>query len=173
MGKSNIDPPTSVYFAHGRDSGPWGHKITALARRARRRGLNVETPDFRFSNDADARVRHLLSLDPPTGEALVLVGSSMGGYVVTAASGTLHPRGLFLIAPALGMPGRPADPSPRAGLVEVVHGWSDAVISVEHSWRFARQHHARLHVLDGEHTLNAQLPLIERLFEAFLDELRL
>lgn len=164
---------TSVYFAHGKDSGPWGYKITALAERARRRGLTVESPDFRFSGDADERVRYLLSLDPPAGDALVLVGSSMGGYVATVASRTLNPKGLFLIAPALLMPGYPPDTPPRAGLVEVVHGWSDAVIPVEHSWRFARQHHARLHVLDGDHTLNAHLPLLERLFETFLDELQL
>ncbi|MCO6439658.1 MAG: alpha/beta hydrolase [Nitrococcus mobilis] len=164
---------TSVYFAHGKESGPWGYKVTALAERARRRGLAVESPDFRFTYNADERVRYLLSLNPPMGNTLVLVGSSMGGYVTTVASRTLNPLGLFLIAPALLMPGYQVDTPPRANLVEIVHGWADDVIPIEHSWRFAQQHRARLHVLDGDHTLNAHLPLLERLFETFLDELQL
>ncbi|EAR22408.1 alpha/beta fold hydrolase [Nitrococcus mobilis] len=164
---------TSVYFAHGKESGPWGYKITALAELARRRGLAVESPDFRFTYDADERVRYLLSLNPPRGNALVLVGSSMGGYVTSVASRTLNPRGLFLIAPALLMPGYQVDTPPCASLVEIVHGWADEVIPVEHSWRFAQQHRVRLHVLDGNHTLNVHLPRLERLFENFLDELQL
>lgn len=163
----------TVYFAHGKESGPRGYKITALAKVARRRGLAVVSPDYRFTQDAGERVRYLLSLDPPQGSALVLVGSSMGGYVAAAASHTLNPMGLFLIAPALFMLGYPPDTPPRADLVEVVHGWADAVIPVEQSWRFTQKHQARLHVLDGDHTLNAQLPRLERLFEGFLSDLHL
>ncbi|MDN5869498.1 MAG: alpha/beta hydrolase [Nitrococcus sp.] len=162
----------TVYFAHGKESGPWGYKITTLAEVARRRGFPVESPDFRFTYDPNERVRHLLSLEPPRGRALVLVGSSMGGYVATAASYTLNPAGLFLIAPALLMPGYQLDTPPRADLVEVIHGWADEIIPVEHSWRYTQMHRCRLHVLDGDHTLNAWLPLIERLFDAFLGELQ-
>lgn len=162
----------TVYFAHGKESGPWGYKVTALAEMARRRGLAVASPDYRFTIDADERVRYLLSLDPPQGKALVLVGSSMGGYVAATASHTLNPVGLFLIAPALFMLGYPPEAPPRAELAEVVHGWADDVIPVEHSWRFTQQHRLRLHVLDGDHTLNAQLPTLERLFEHFLGALR-
>lgn len=164
---------TTVYFAHGRESGPWGYKITALAEVARRRGFAVESPDYRFTYDGDERARYLLSLNPPRGKALVLVGSSLGGYVATAASRKLNPVGLFLIAPALFMLGYRLDTPPQSELVEVVHGWADAVIPVEQSWRFAQQQRARLHILDSNHTLNAQLPLLEQLFGIFLDELPL
>ena len=37
--------------------------------------------------------------------SLVLVGSSLGGHVVTAASRLLQARGLFLLAPAFYVPG--------------------------------------------------------------------
>lgn len=164
---------TTIYFAHGKESGPWGHKITALAAIARRRGLAVESPDYRFTYDADERVRHLLSLRPPRGRELVLVGSSMGGYVATLASRKLRPAGLFLIAPALYMPGYEREIPPEAGRVAVVHGWNDKVIPVEHSWRFARTYRARLHLLESGHTLNDQLPLLETLFEFFLSDLQL
>lgn len=164
---------TTIYFAHGKESGPWGHKITALAAIAHRRGLAVESPDYRFTYDADERVRHLLSLQPPRGRELVLVGSSMGGYVATLASRELRPAGLFLIAPALYMPGYEQEIPPAAERVEVVHGWNDKVIPVEHSYRFAQTYRARLHLLDSGHTLNDQLPLLETLFKFFLSDLQL
>jgi len=38
-----------VYFAHGKESGPWGIKITALAQVARELGLAVGVPTTRDS----------------------------------------------------------------------------------------------------------------------------
>lgn len=159
-----------VYFAHGKESGPWGRKIQALAAVARDCGFAVESPDYTFTHDPDARVRHLLSL-APRAECLVLVGSSMGGYVSAVASRTLSPAGLFLLAPAVYMPGYDADPAIRAGLVEVVHGWNDDVIPVDNAIHLARHYRARLHLLDSEHTLNDQIPYLELLFRQFLGEI--
>lgn len=158
-----------LFFAHGKESGPWGRKIQALAVVARDCGFEVESPDYQFSHDPDARVRHLLSLQPRA-DCLVLVGSSMGGYVSTIASQTLAPAGLFLMAPAVYMPGYDADPAPRAGLIEIVHGWDDDIIPVDHAIRLAREQRARLHLLDSGHTLNDRIPVLEALFRHFLDE---
>lgn len=159
-----------VVFAHGKESGPWGFKITALAEIARQRGYAVDSPDYSFTFDPDERVRHLLELRP-TARQLVLVGSSMGGYVSAFASRVLAPQGLFLIAPAFYMPGYDAEPEPRAGHIAVVHGWRDDIIPVAHALRFAERHRAALHVLDSDHTLNAHVPSLERLFGLFLDQL--
>ena len=159
----------TVYFAHGRDSGPWGRKIQVLAELARERGFAVESPDYRFSKDPQARIDHLLSLDPPAGRELILVGSSMGGYVSAVASRELKPRGLFLMAPAVYMPGYEPDPQPVAGRMAVVHGWNDEVIPVEHAVRFARAHRAELHLLDDDHSLVGRLDCIAALFGEFLD----
>lgn len=158
-----------LYFAHGKESGPWGRKIQALSVVAEDCGFKVESPDYRFSHDPDARVQHLLEL-APRADCLVLAGSSMGGYVSTIASQTLMPDGLFLLAPAVYMPGYDADPSPRAGLIEIVHGWDDDVIPVDHAIRLAREQRARLHLLDSAHTLNDRIPVLETLFRHFLDE---
>lgn len=160
------------YFAHGKESGPWGRKIQALAALARAHGFAVESPDYSHTMDPDARVEQLLALHPQA-ERLVLVGSSMGGYVSAVAARELKPDGLFLLAPAVYMPGYEAEPEPQAGQIEIVHGWDDAVIPPDHVIRFARRHRARLHLLAGEHTLVAQLPLIERLFGLFLAEIEL
>ncbi|MCP1673245.1 pimeloyl-ACP methyl ester carboxylesterase [Natronocella acetinitrilica] len=161
----------TIYFAHGKESGPWGRKITALAAVARDRGWQVESPDYQFSHDPDERVAHLLSLDPGGSGPLVLVGSSMGGYVSAVASASLKPAGLWLMAPAFGIPGYEADTTPHAGLVEVIHGWGDELIPYHKAIAWSHRHGARLTLLPDGHTLNQQIPALERLFNGFLQEL--
>jgi hypothetical protein len=160
-----------VCFAHGKESGPWGRKITHLAEVAQRRGWRVESPDYRFTRDPDERVAHLESLGfAGNGQhaPLVLAGSSMGGYVSAVVSNRWRPAGLFLMAPALYMPGYEADVAPRAGRVAVVHGWRDDVIPVDKTLEFARRYRADCHLIDSGHTLNDHLPLLGVLFERFL-----
>ena len=163
----------SVYFAHGMESGPWGTKIQALAKIAEGHGLTVHSPDYTHSKDPQVRLKDLLVMGlPPAGE-LVLVGSSLGGWVSAAAATELKPRGLFLMAPALNIPGVNNGEAPGAGAghTEVVHCWHDDVVPVEQSLDFARQHSATLHVLNAGHTLREVLPEVEVLFDAFLKKL--
>ncbi len=100
---------------------------------------------------------------------LVLVGSSMGGYVAVASASLLHARGVFLMAPALYMPGLP---ELRQGVLDcpatVVHGWRDDVVPFEHSVRFAQAYRAALHLLESDHNLHNQIRVIQYLFEYFL-----
>ena len=72
-----------VYFAHGKESGPWGSKIRHLASIAEANGYEVVSPDYSALPDPEARVKHLLELlsQEPETSTIVLVGSSMGGYV--------------------------------------------------------------------------------------------
>ena len=96
-----------VCFSHGKESGPWGTKIAAMADLARDRGLAVESIDYRGMDDPLARVEKLVGHCAPLDRPLVLVGSSMGGHVAAAASARLPGvEGLFLLAPAFFMPGR-------------------------------------------------------------------
>ncbi|QIT56932.1 alpha/beta hydrolase [Aquisalimonas sp. 2447] len=162
---------TTVCFAHGKESGPWGRKITALAEVARARGLNVMSPDYGFTMDPDERVTHLLQQPLPDGQDLVLVGSSMGGYVSAVASGSLKPRGLFLLAPAVDIPGYAGDTRPVAGLTEAVHGWHDDIIPPDIVVSWAKRHRARLHLVDSEHTLTDHVSWLCTTFEAFLEEI--
>ena len=158
-----------VVFSHGQESGPWGTKISAMSEVAKSEGWNVDSVDYRGVNDARDRVTRLLSFCRDLRGDLVLVGSSMGGYVATSASALLHARGLFLMAPAFYMPGmeqltaKPA-PCPKT----IVHGWSDDVVPVENSMKFAREHSATLHILDSDHRLHSELSLVNYLFEYFL-----
>ncbi|MGB0218708.1 MAG: alpha/beta hydrolase [Sinimarinibacterium flocculans] len=160
-----------VCFAHGKESGPWGLKITRLAELARRSGFEVMSPDYRQTQDPDERVAMLLALRPRA-RRLVLAGSSMGGYVSAMACATLQPQALFLMAPALYFPGWDAEPQGIPPLSCVVHGWHDDVVPPERSLRFAQRHRAELHLIDAEHTLNARIELIATLFAGLLDRVR-
>ncbi len=160
---------TLVVFAHGKESGPWGSKIKHLASIAERHGVVVMSPDYSDLQDPDARVERLLSLPLPEHDRLVLVGSSMGGYLATVASQTLKPAGLFLMAPAFYIEGyRVQTPVSGADATCVVFGWRDELIPVENAIRFAQAERAALHLIDGDHRLNAVLPEVGALFERFL-----
>jgi pimeloyl-ACP methyl ester carboxylesterase len=161
----------AVYFNHGLESGPWGDKITRLAEIARARGLRAESIDYSGIRDANRRVEMLLASDAGRHRPLVLVGSSMGSYVAAVASASLRPKGLFLLAPAFYVPGFPIqEPAPHADEVALVHGWKDDLIPVENSLRYARKFEASLHLVDSDHRLSSQLPLIASIFDAFLNK---
>src|SRR5205823_1181989 len=116
-----------VCFAHGKESGPWGTKITHLAEVARRNAFEVISPDYSHTPDPRVRVRQLRDL-APRATRLVLVGSSMGGYVSAQACAALEPAALFLIAPALYFPGWDEEPEGVPALCTVVHGWNDDIV---------------------------------------------
>lgn len=161
-----------VIFAHGKESGPWGTKIRALAAIAKAAGCFVESVDFRHTMDPAERVQHLVEAVPQSPDPLVLVGSSMGGYVATVAAQALRPCGLFLMAPAFYLPGYPEqNPSPQGAFTVIVHGLADEVVPLDHALRFARRHQVALHLLPAGHTLIEQLPAVERLFAGFLQDL--
>jgi pimeloyl-ACP methyl ester carboxylesterase len=167
-----VSTPTQsryVVFSHGLESGPWGRKITALADVARSEGYEAESVDYRGINGPRERIARLVDFCKELQGDLVLVGSSMGGYVSVASASLLHARGVFLMAPAIYMDGLP---ELRDGLLDfpatIVHGWRDEVVPYAHSVRFAQHYGAALHLLDGDHRLHDRLRVISYLFEYFL-----
>ena len=171
MVSKSSDAAGLIYFNHGRDSGPWATKIKRMAQVARIKGFAVESLDYSGILDADRRVDILLDSARTDMRPLILVGSSMGGYVATVASERLKPQGLFLMAPALYIEDYVVqDPLPWADTIFIVHGWRDEIIPVDHSIRFARQFHAQLHLVNGDHRLIDQLETIVCLFTSFLDQ---
>ena len=168
MPKSTAAAEVLVCFAHGKESGPWGTKITRLAEVARARGFEVMSPDYSGTHDPHERVEQLLSL-APSADRLVLVGSSMGGYVSAMACAALKPDALFLMAPALYFPGWDQEPEGIPQNCCVVHGWGDAVVPVERAQRFAQRHGSELHLLHADHTLNDQLPILSTLLDRMFD----
>lgn len=95
----------------------------------------------------------------------------MGGYVSALASKTLKPDGLFLMAPALYLPGyREQNPRPYARNTLVVFGWNDTVVPVANGIRFAQQHRTSLHVMDADHRFEGVLPEVGELFRQFIKD---
>ncbi|MEA1923867.1 MAG: alpha/beta hydrolase [Pseudomonadota bacterium] len=162
----------TVCFSHGKESGPWGSKIKCLAKVAEKCGFAVESIDYRGIADPDERVAKLLAWQPAVAGHLVLVGSSMGSYVaaVAVAARKISPDGLFLLAPAIAIPGfgRVQDPLPKARQCAIIHGWQDEIIAPQLIIDYARRHALTLHLLPGDHRLIEVLPAIEVLFENFL-----
>jgi len=161
-----------VVFAHGKESGPWGIKITHLAKTAERRGFAVISPDYSHSQEPQVRIAQLLALHPAA-RRLVLAGSSMGGYVSAMACTALRPQALFLMAPAVHFPFPGWDGEPRdiPARCTVVHGWRDNIVPLAQVQRFAKTHRAALHVLDSDHSLNDQLDMLDLLLDRQLAEL--
>lgn len=158
-----------VYFAHGKESGPWGAKITALAAVAEALGFTVHSPSYEGMNDPQQRIDKLLALQP-AGAPLVMVGSSMGGYVSAFAAQHAQPTALYLLAPALYMQGYEGEPVINCSQVKVIHGWHDDIVPVANAIRFAQRHAAELRVLNAGHTLNETIPALEKDFADFLTQ---
>jgi len=162
----------TVVFSHGKESGPWGSKITAMAAAVHDLKIGVESIDYRGIDDPAARVAKLLDTAVSLMAPLVLVGSSMGGHVSAAAATRAKARGLFLLAPAFYMPGFEAyTPEDVSCPTVIVHGWRDDIVPVDNSIRWAREHGAALHVLDSDHRLEDKIEEICRLLRSFLTDL--
>jgi pimeloyl-ACP methyl ester carboxylesterase len=160
---------TTVVFSHGKESGPWGSKITAMAALVRELAMAVESVDYRGMDHPGARVAKLAATGAELKAPLVLVGSSMGGHVSAAAASRLKPKGLFLLAPAFYMAGyEEYTPQDVSCPTVIVHGWHDDIVPVENSIRWAREHQAALHVLNSDHRLEDQIEAICRLLRDFL-----
>jgi pimeloyl-ACP methyl ester carboxylesterase len=162
----------TVVFSHGKESGPWGSKITAMAAAVQDLKIEVESVDYRGIGDPADRVTKLLDMAPRLKGPLVLVGSSMGGYVAAAAAVRLQAQGLFLLAPAFYMPGLESyTPRDVSCPTVIVHGWRDDIIPVDNSIRWAREHRARLHVVESDHRLEDKIEELCCLLRSFLTDL--
>ena len=157
-----------IHFIHGKESGPRGTKIRYLADIAEKMGFAVESLDYSSTFDPKCRVRILLE-SLKKRPARYLVGSSMGGWVAMTASAFTPVRGLFLLAPAIGLQDYPPY---RLGCdghaIEIVHGWKDSLIPVENVIRFAQAENSSLHLLDDGHRLKNRLPQVGDYLESFL-----
>jgi predicted esterase len=160
---------TTVVFSHGQESGPWGTKIRAMAGLVQSLGCRAQSIDYQGIADPTERVQKLLAEAAGIDDRVILVGSSMGGHVATAAAGQLGAAGLFVLAPAFYMPGHEAlTPAPPALPICIVHGWHDDVVPVENSIRFAAGCAATLHVVDGDHRLTANIDEINEYLRLFI-----
>jgi pimeloyl-ACP methyl ester carboxylesterase len=163
---------TTVIFSHGQESGPWGTKIQAMAELVKSIGCSADSIDYQGIADPTDRVSKLIAECSDIEDSLVLVGSSMGGHVATAAAAELNAAALFVLAPAYYMPGyEELTPTPPEIPIAIVHGWDDDVVPVENSIRFAAACNAALHILDGDHRLTENIDEINYYLKRFIETL--
>ncbi len=163
---------TTVVFSHGQESGPWGTKIRAMAAMVRDMGCEAESIDYRGIADPGERVAKLLRECRSIDDNLVLVGSSMGGHVATAAAEELGAVGLFVLAPAYYMEGYESlTPPPPVIPICIVHGWRDDIVPAENSVRFARRCNATLHLVDGDHRLTENIDQVNGYLRLFIERI--
>jgi len=162
---------TTVIFSHGQESGPWGTKIRAMAEQAKAVGCEADSIDYQGIADPTERVQKLIAEAGGIEDRLILVGSSMGGHVATAAAEQMGAAGLFVLAPAYYMEGyEELTPEPPTMPICIVHGWSDDIVPVENSIRFAKQCSATLHLIDGDHRLTSHIEEINGYFRKFIEK---
>ena len=162
-----------VCFSHGQESGPWGTKIRAMADLVRGMGCEADSIDYQGIGDPTERVEKCVRECADLGGRLILVGSSMGGHVATAAAERLGAAGLFVLAPAYYMEGyEDLTPPPPSMPMCIVHGWHDDVVPVDNSIRFARECAATLHIVDGDHRLTANIDEINEYLRHFIESLQ-
>ena len=77
---------TDIIFSHGKESGPQGSKILAMAKVAESLGFTCQSIDYCGLEDPMSRVAKCKSVVSRLKDAPILVGSSMGGYVSTAVA---------------------------------------------------------------------------------------
>lgn len=158
----------TLFFLHGKESGPAGLKIRAMTPIAERYGYRVVAPDFSGVEDPLQRCQMVLE-HPLINEASILVGSSMGGYVAAYVSRRLSLAGVLLLAPAFGL-GEYPGPEPQivADYRMVIHGWNDQVVAPVPVIEVCQRQQVPLHVLTASHSLVDQLSEVLCLFEFFL-----
>lgn len=157
-----------VHFIHGKESGPWGSKITYLADLVRQMGYDVDSIDYSSTFDPEKRVQ-MLAESHTKRPARYLVGSSMGGWVALTASAHISVQGLFLLAPAVYMDDYPPHRIGCPGeAIEIVHGWHDSLIPYQNVLRFAREQQCTLHLVDDEHRLQHRLFQVGEYLQSFL-----
>ena len=132
--------------------------------------FTVVSIDYTDLMDPDLRVERLLEVLAGVEDRFALGGSSMGGYVSLVASEAVDAKAVFLMAPALYMPGcKKQEYHSRSSHIEIVHGWADNVIPPENSIRYAKEADCSLHLISGDHALNSSIEMVADLFIQFLE----
>ena len=163
-----------VIISHGLSSGPDATKATALAQACDLLGWSCERPDYRDLDalqqplgDVEARIERLYELAKAINGPVLLAGSSMGSFI----SAQVSVRGLFLMAPPISLQGYEMRLQTAAVPLSIVHGWHDELIPADDVLGWAKQHNARICMVNDDHRLSAHVDYCAQQFALFLGSL--
>ncbi|MCT4614915.1 MAG: S9 family peptidase [Marinifilaceae bacterium] len=166
---------TTIIFSHGKESGPNGTKIQILREIAKKHNHQSISVDYTSCSTIDERyekLKKVINFVPSSD--IILVGSSMGGYLSTIASNERNVKAMFLFCPALYMSDREYgihEYNPKCINIEIIHGWNDEIVPFENSVKFAKQCNAILNLVDDNHRLQHSHNIIKERFDFFLNRL--
>lgn len=167
--QKRLRKPLTVIFSHGKEGSPFGAKSKVIKSSTIQRGQAFKSINYSDCNSVEDRVEKLKTSISNTKGSILLVGSSMGGYVSTVVANELEIDGLFLIAPALYMPDYAIQEySPRTTHITVRHGWNDEIIPFENSIRFSKGNRTKLELVDDNHRMSKTTVDLKNSFTSFL-----
>ena len=157
-----------MVFSHGKESGPHGNKISAMRSIAEDLGFSTVSLEYTKCSNEIKRVDLLKSFLREQKQKLVLVGSSMGGYVSATVANEIELEGLFLLCLAVyHYEFTQQFSDPKTMNIALVHGWEDDIILPQSSIDFAREHKAKLLLVQDGHRLKNALSSIFPWFNLF------
>ena len=163
-----------VIFSHDKGEKPNGFIFNMLSGIVTIHGHQYEFMDYTDIQSPDQQAFHLTAHLERETEPFILVGAGVGGYASLLATKHHSPQGIFLLAPALYMPGFAVQEYPSHPLVAILHSWSDTVVPVENSEKYLlsmdrTDHiHQSLTTLEGDHGLKEVMFDVYKEFESFL-----
>lgn len=126
-----------LLLLHGKESGPNGSKIRYLSEVARNLEWETLVPDMSRCVSLAERLSLVRSLKLSESRPLVFAGSSMGGHVACLLSRWERPDALFLMAPAVGLPGYTEPyPIPDVDKIVMISAVDDDVVPISNIRRF-------------------------------------
>lgn len=164
----------TVVLSHGMESGPDATKVTAMAAAATALGWREVRPDYRDLDALktgpalDERIARTIAAAPADGSPVVFAGSSLGAFASGLASLERSCLGVFLLAPALAIPGYPRRLDVARVPLTIVHGWDDELIPANDVIAFAAARKARTILVDDSHRLVGHVEVTARWFGEFL-----
>lgn len=167
-----------VIISHGLNSGPDATKATAIAQACDLLGYSFECMDYRDLDalmpplgDVEARIERLLSAVRTVRGSVILAGSSMGAFISAQVSLRAPVQGLFLMAPPISLEGYEMTLETAAVPLSIVHGWHDELIPADAVLAWAKQHQARICLVNDDHRLSQHVDFCAQQFALFLGSL--
>lgn len=148
-------------------------KMRCLAGVVEKKGIKYTLPDWSdVVSEPNSRVKLLMESRVWDFEYVVLVGSSLGGYVSAIAAERREVEGLFLLVPILSeKKGEINFPQPKSKESVIVHALDDEYTDSKMMIDFGRASEANLHFVPGGHSLEMHLDFVAREFESFLERI--
>ena len=155
-----------IIFSHGKKGSPNGIKIGELSKIAHEFNYKTLSIDYRNCKNADERIEKLeQNIKENKSINLILVGSSMGGYISTVVAKKFKLKALFLMCPAFYLKGYTHQNfKPITNNIFIIHGNEDETVPFQNSVSFTKKFNSKLLLVKDNHRLSKSIEAIKNEF---------